>query len=135
MAVTSARQVASAWLIERSHDLATPFLLLDLSRVRSNLWLLRDAFPRAEIFYALKANPSPEILQVVAAEGGGFEISSDGELDLVESIGRPVRLISSNPIKSPGFIRRAAGAGIREFAVDSSAELTKIAREAPGASV
>ncbi|HVC32397.1 MAG TPA: type III PLP-dependent enzyme [Chloroflexota bacterium] len=126
---------AAARLIERSHALATPFLLIDPTRLRENLRQLRAAFPRAGIYYAVKANPHPRALQIVAEEGGGFEISSDGELDLVEAVGRGAPLLSSNPIKAPSFIRRAARAGVTAFAVDSADELVKVAREAPAASV
>ncbi len=126
---------AIARLIERSHELSTPFLLIDPARLRSNLHQLRAAFPGADVFYAVKANPHPGVLQILAEEGCGFEISSDGELDLVEATGRPTPLLSSNPIKAPGFIRRAARAGVLAFAVDSPDELRKIAFEAPGAAV
>jgi ornithine decarboxylase len=126
---------AAARLIDRSHALETPFLLIDPSRLRNNLHQLRAVFPAAEVFYAVKANPHPGVLRILAGEGCGFEISSDGELDLIEAAGRDVRLLSSNPIKAPGFIRRAARAGVAAFAVDSTDELVKIAREAPGAAV
>lgn len=126
---------AAARLIALSHGLTPPFLLVDRTRLRDNLRRLRAAFPGAEVFYAVKANPHPEILRVLAGEGCGFEISSDGELDLVEATGHGVPLISSNPIKSPSFIRRAARSGVDAFAVDSVDELVKIAGAAPGAAV
>jgi ornithine decarboxylase len=122
-------------LIEASRGLATPFLLIDLAQVRANLRRLRAAFGGAEVFYAMKANPHPAVLLALAAEGCGFEISSDGELDLIEALGEAVPLLSSNPIKAPRFVGRAARAGVEGFAVDSPAEVDKIAREAPGAAV
>lgn len=124
-----------ARLIQHSHGLPTPFLLIDPERLRSNLREIRAALPGAAVYYAVKANPHPDILRVLAQEGAGFEISSDGELDLVQSVGHRAPLLSSNPIKAPGFVRRAARAGVSAFAVDSPGELAKIAREAPGAAV
>lgn len=135
MAVTLPAYSSMARLIERSESLATPFLLQNLPKVRTNLRRLRDAFVDAEIYYAMKANPHPDILAVAAEEGCGFEISSDGELDLLDDLPGPLSVISSNPIKAPHFIRRARQAGVIEYAVDSAAEVTKVAREAPGASV
>lgn len=126
---------AIARLIESSHGLQTPFLLIDPDRLRSNLRQLRAAFPGAGVFYAVKANPHPGVLRILAGEGCGFEISSDGELDLVQATGRDTPLLSSNPIKAPGFIRRATRAGVMAFAIDSLDELSKIAAEAPGAAV
>lgn len=122
-------------LIEASHDLATPFLLIDRSRLWTNLERFRAAFPGAGLYYAVKANAHPGVLQTLAAAGCGFEISSEGELDLVREVAPGAALLSSNPVKSPRFIRRAAEAGVVAFAVDSRDELIKIAREAPGAAV
>ncbi|HLZ07835.1 MAG TPA: type III PLP-dependent enzyme [Chloroflexota bacterium] len=135
MAVTLPSSALMARLIERSASLATPFLLQDLDQVRRNLRRLREAFADAEIYYAVKANPHPDIVGVAADERCGFEISSDGELDLLMALPRVARIISSNPIKAPQFIRRASQSGVSEFAVDSGAEVAKVAREAPGASV
>ena len=135
VAVTLPAVSSTADLIEQGSALATPFMLQNLPRVRTNLRRLRDAFVDAEIYYAMKANPHPDILGVAAEEGCGFEISSDGELDLLENLPGRFPIISSNPIKAPRFIRRARQAGVEEYAVDSVAEVSKIAREAPGASV
>ncbi|MGH2460723.1 MAG: diaminopimelate decarboxylase, partial [Chloroflexota bacterium] len=74
---------AAARLIESSRGLETPFLLVDRTRLRDNARRLQAAFPGAGIYYAVKANPDPEILRVLANEGCGFEISSSGELALV----------------------------------------------------
>lgn len=125
----------SARLIERDRDWETPYLLIDLARVRANARRIQAAFPGAELFYAIKANAHPAVLRTLAAEGVGFEISSDGELDQVLALDHRAPLISSNPIKAPRFVGRAGRAGVSAFAVDSPDELRKIAREAPGASV
>jgi ornithine decarboxylase len=125
----------SARLIDRGRDLETPYLLIDLVRVRANARRFQAAFPGAELFYAIKANAHPSVLDALAAEGVGFEISSDGELDQVLALGTRAPLISSNPVKAPRFVGRAGRSGVQAFAVDAPDELRKIAREAPGAAV
>jgi ornithine decarboxylase len=135
VAVSVATSTRFDRLVGQSHRLETPFLLIDLPRVRENLRRLREAFGGAEVFYAVKANPHPAVLRAVAEAGGGFEISSEGELDLIAALGRAVPLISSNPIKSPGFIERSAHAGVEGLAIDSPDEIAKLARVAPGATV
>src|SRR6476469_2544210 len=45
-----------------AHKPATPCLVVDLSIVAGKYGDLRAALPAAEIFYAVKANPAPEIL-------------------------------------------------------------------------
>ena len=130
-----ARGDGLARLIEHGRDLATPYLLIDLAHVRANARRLQSAFPSADLFYAVKANPHPAVLRALAAAGCGFEISSEGELDQVLAVGGSSTIISSNPIKAPRFVGRAARAGVTAFAVDSPDELGKIAREAPGSGV
>jgi ornithine decarboxylase len=122
-------------LIEQSQNLPTPFLYMDLEQVRANYRGLLDAFGKVEIHYAVKANPHLGVLRALADEGCGFEISSEGELNLVEALGRPVPLISSNPIKTDRFIQRSVRAGVEGFAVDSPEEVAKVARVAPGVAV
>ena len=38
----------------------TPFLAVDLSEVKNKYEELQEYFPEANIYYAVKANPSPE---------------------------------------------------------------------------
>jgi diaminopimelate decarboxylase/aspartate kinase len=61
-------------------DEGTPRYVYDLATVRARLHALLDAGPVDRCFYALKANPHPEILRVLEAEGCGFECVSLGEL-------------------------------------------------------
>ena len=122
--------------LERFLDQApsTPTLLLDLGVVAEDYRTLEGALPGAGIFYALKANPHLEIVRVLQALGCGFEVSSVGELKLLLDLGVDgERIISSNPVKSPEFVRQASAAGVRHFAFDSAAELDKIAELAPEA--
>ena len=112
----------------------TPALVVDLSVLERDFQAFLTGFPGVPIFYAVKANPHPEVLTRLASLGAGFEISSQGELRLVKQIGVPgARIISGNPVKAPGFIAEAHDAGVTHFAFDSAAEVDKIARLAPGA--
>jgi ornithine decarboxylase len=45
------------------HQPATPCLVLDVDRVEDNFRTLRDALPLARIYYAVKANPAPQVLE------------------------------------------------------------------------
>ena len=57
---------------------ATPYLTIDLGRVRENFQILRSALPAAEIRYAVKANPAGPILRLLAGEGAAFDVASAG---------------------------------------------------------
>jgi ornithine decarboxylase len=114
----------------------TPFLALDLERVRHKYLELQGEFPHAAIHYAVKANPSPEIIQLLATLGSRFDIASRYELDLCLSLGVPATWLSyGNTVKKDMDIAYAFGCGVRLFAFDSEAELEKLGRHAPGAGV
>jgi ornithine decarboxylase len=114
----------------------TPFLALDLERVRHKYLELQGEFPHAAIHYAVKANPAPEIIQLLATLGSRFDIASRYELDLCLSLGVPATWLSyGNTVKKDLDIAYAFGCGVRLFAFDSEAELEKLGRHAPGAGV
>jgi ornithine decarboxylase len=104
-----------------------PLLLIDTDIVRAKARRMRAAMPRVQAHYAVKANPHPEVLRTLIEEGVGFEVASIAELDLLIGLGvDPTGVHYSNPVKSPAYIRYAAGKGLRWYAVDSEAELRKI---------
>ena len=76
------------------------------------------------ICYAVKANSSLAVLQVLARLGSGFDIVSEGELERVlRAGGDPARIVFSGVGKRAAEMRRALDAGIRCFNVESEAEL------------
>ena len=89
----------------------------------------------ANMFSAIKCNPDPYILRLLASLGAGFDCASAGEINQVLSIGGidPSRIIFANPCKAASFIRSAAKAGVDKMTFDNMDELYKIARVHPGA--
>ena len=113
---------------------ARPFLLIDPQIIRDKYRRFRAAMPRAHPHYAVKANPDPRVVQLLAKEGAGFEIASTAELDLLISLGiEPSKVHYSNPIKARQYIKYAAAKGVVWFAFDSLEELRKIHSVAPHA--
>ena len=114
----------------------TPFLVVDLDVVEENYRALASALPNAKIFYAVKANPAPEILNRLTGLGSNFDTASVVEIeDALAAGASPSRISYGNTIKKETDIARAHALGVRLFAFDSEAELDKIARAAPGARV
>lgn len=114
----------------------TPCLVVDLDVVEARYRSLSATLPFAETFYAVKANPAPEVLSRLRALGSGFDAASLGEIELCLAAGaEPGRIIFGNTVKRARDVAGARERGIGLFAFDSRAELLKIAREAPGAGV
>lgn len=111
-----------------------PFLLIDPEIIREKYRRFRAAMPRVHPHYAVKANPDPRVVQLLAKEGAGFEIASTAELDLLISLGAdPSKVQYSNPVKARQYIEYAAAKGVVWFAFDSLEELRKIHSVAPHA--
>jgi diaminopimelate decarboxylase len=79
------------------------------------------------ICYAVKANSSLAVLQVLARMGSGFDIVSEGELARVlRAGGDPSRIVFSGVGKRASEMRAALQAGIRCFNVESEPELQRL---------
>ncbi len=115
---------------------ATPCLVLDVDRVEQNFRTLQAALPLARIYYAVKANPAPQVLDRLVALGSRFDAASVEEVDACLDAGaRPQAISFGNTIKKATAIARAHKAGVSLFAFDSEEELAKLARHAPGSRV
>jgi ornithine decarboxylase len=111
-----------------------PFLLIDSNIIREKARRFATAMPRVRPHYAVKANPDPRVLRIVMEEGGGFEIASIAELDLLLGQGvAPAEVFYSNPVKSRDQIAHAAAKGVEWYVIDSSEELKKIQSIKPDA--
>ena len=113
-----------------------PCMVLDLDVVRDNYQSFAKALPDTRVFYAVKANPAPEVLDLLARLGSCFDTASVVEIQQVLATGcSPDRISFGNTIKKERDIARAHALGIRLFAVDCEEEVEKIARAAPGSRV
>ncbi|MBY5968164.1 diaminopimelate decarboxylase [Halomonas denitrificans] len=76
------------------------------------------------ICYAVKANSNLAVLNVLARQGAGFDIVSEGELERVLAAGGdPAKIVFSGVAKQPGEMARALEVGIKCFNVESRPEL------------
>jgi len=113
-----------------------PCLVVDLDVVRDNYVAFAKALPDTKVYYAVKANPAPEILKILTALGSCFDVASVSETEMVLASGcTPDRISYGNTIKKESEIATAHKLGVTLFAVDCEAEVEKIARAAPGARV
>ncbi len=122
--------------LEFSKNLETPNIVINLNTIKKNFIKLRDSFPYAHIYYAMKANPGEPVLKLLAEMGSNFDIASRYELDKILSLGvESFRLSYGNTIKKPRDIKYFYEKGVRLFATDSKDDLKAIAENAPGSKV
>ncbi|SDB08015.1 type III PLP-dependent enzyme [Bauldia litoralis] len=113
-----------------------PCLVVDLDVIRENFLNFSKALPDSRVFYAVKANPDPAVLKLLAGLGSNFDCASVAEIDMARNAGATADRISyGNTIKKERDVAAAYNRGVRLFAVDCPEEVDKIARAAPGSRV
>src|SRR6476646_11723757 len=87
-----------------------PCLVLDLDVVRENYLAFAKSLPDTKVFYAVKANPAPEILKLLASMGCCFDVASITETEAALAAGAtPERISYGNTIKKETEIAIAFG--------------------------
>jgi diaminopimelate decarboxylase len=108
-------------------DAALPAYVYDLGGLDSHVAAIRAALPvGVEFCYAVKANPDPAVLRVVARYADGLEIASGGELAHVTAAVPGARLTFGGPGKTPAELAAAVRAGVARFHVESPHELRQL---------
>src|SRR6202166_5386138 len=96
-----------------------PCLVVDLDVVKDNYNAFAKALPDTRVFYAVKANPAPEVLALLAKLGSCFDTASIPEIEMALAAGAPAERISyGNTINKERDVARAYVLGVRLFAVD-----------------
>ncbi|EAU85127.1 ornithine decarboxylase [Coprinopsis cinerea okayama7 len=116
-------------------DAEKAFFVADLSQVyrQHQRWI--TCLPEIQPFYAVKCNPDPYVIRLLAALGAGFDCASLNEISSVLNVGGidPSRIIFANPCKAVSFIRNASRMGVDTMTFDNADELYKVARSHPKA--
>ncbi|MFW8595649.1 type III PLP-dependent enzyme [Cribrihabitans neustonicus] len=113
-----------------------PTLVIDSEAVARQYRALDRGLGRARIHYAVKANPAPGILEMLARLGSNFDAASRAEIEMCLAAGAtPDRITFGNTIKRASDIAFAHALGITHFSADAVEELDKLAEHAPGAHV
>lgn len=122
--------------MEFSKELETPNIVVNLNTIKRNYTALKDSFPFARIYYAVKSNPGEPVLKMLSEMGSNFDIASRYELDLISQFNVTSDRISyGNTIKKAKDIKYFYDKGVRMFATDSKDDLRNIAEQAPGSKI
>jgi ornithine decarboxylase len=90
---------------------------------------------KGDVFYAVKANPSPWVIRTLAENGvNSFDVASQAEVELVAAHAPGARMAFMHPVKSRRAIQAAYfDHGVKTFALDTEEELAKILEATEGA--
>jgi ornithine decarboxylase len=121
----------------------TPIVVIDHDVIRRNYATFRRAMPKVQAYYAIKANPAPEILKTLYDSGASFDVASWPEFQQVyayiEHLPAKARqdfiwdkIIYANPIK-PRETLEALNHYKPLITYDNRDELKKIRQHAPDA--
>jgi ornithine decarboxylase len=124
-------------LLKFAEEFGTPLMVVDHKIIRDNYEKFVNLMPRVKPFYAIKANPEPEIIRTLYKCGSNFDVASLEELNLVESsilgsieekeIFLEYNVIYANPVKRFNSLHKIE---MKQMAMtyDNFAELDKIAK-------
>lgn len=110
------------------------FFVADMGDVYRQHLRWKKHLKRVKPHYAVKCNPDPEVLRLLAGLGTGFDCASKAEIEQVLRLGvDPSRIIYAQPCKTKSYVRYAAKEGVRQMTFDNADELYKIKEIFPNA--
>jgi ornithine decarboxylase len=138
MANVSARQLQA---LVKQHG--TPLVVVNHDAIRENYATFKRHLPRVQAYYAVKANPAPEIIHTLYQAGASFDVASLPEFLLVYELikKRPARvrqafvwdkIVYANPVKAKDTLR-ALDRYKPLVTFDNRAEVLKVKNCAPHA--
>jgi diaminopimelate decarboxylase len=106
----------------------TPLYVLSRRRLEAEYDGVERAFRSrdlaAEIYFSVKTNPLPRIVEILADRGSGAEIISEYELWLVRKLGlNGDRILVNGSLKTPSLLENAAACGARLINLETEAEV------------
>nr|POE51511.1 ornithine decarboxylase [Quercus suber] len=110
------------------------FFVADLGEVYRQHMRWKRHLQRVTPHYAVKCNPDPAVLKLLAALGSGFDCASKTEIEQVLKLGvDPSRIIYAQPCKTTSYLKYAAKQNVKQMTFDNTDELYKVKRVAPNA--
>ncbi len=114
-----------------AQTIGTPFYLYSKNTLLRHYRRLEESLASIEhiICYAMKANPSLAICKVLADEGSGADVVSDGELRRAIKAGiPPEKIVFNGNGKTDEELRAALETGVLMFNADSEGEIITLNR-------
>lgn len=103
------------------------FFVADLGDVYRQHLRWKKHLGRIIPHFAVKCNPDPMVIRLLAALGTGFDCASKSEIELVLREGvDPSRIIYAQPCKTKSYLRYTSKENVKQMTFDNSDELYKI---------
>jgi len=121
----------------------TPLFVVDHKVLRQNYATFRKHLPRVQAYYAVKANPAPEIVRTLYEAGASFDVASMAEFHIVHDNIKDLpdkdrqdfiwdKIIYANPIKDTETLK-ALNKYKPLVTYDNVEEIKKVRKYAPSA--
>jgi ornithine decarboxylase len=137
--------ITKALLKKLGRERGTPLFVVDHDALRANYREFRKYLPRVQVYFAVKANPLPEIVRTFFLEGASFDVASMPEFNIVYDNIKGMapkarqewiwdKIIYANPNKPVATLEE-----LNQYkplvTFDNAEELLKIKKHAPQAGV
>ncbi|XP_011866963.1 PREDICTED: ornithine decarboxylase 2-like [Vollenhovia emeryi] len=119
-----------------TNDKETAFYVMDIGNIikKHHDWITK--LPRVIPHFAVKVNPNPTVIKILAALNACFDCASKQEIKQVMQHGvQGDRIIFAHPAKYSSHIEYARTMNVKQMTVDSESELYKIKDIFPEANV
>src|ERR1043165_846569 len=121
----------------------TPLFVVDHKVLRQNYATFKKHLPRVQAYYAVKANPAPEIVHTLYQAGASFDVASMAEFHIVHDQIKDLpdqqrqdfiwdKIIYANPIKDTDTLQ-ALNQYKPLVTYDNLEEIKKVRKYAPSA--
>src|SRR6266481_2258847 len=77
------RRMTTKLLQSLAKEHGTPLVVIDHDQIRRNYAAFKKSLPKVQAYYAVKANPAPEIVRTLYKAGASFDVASLPEFMLV----------------------------------------------------
>lgn len=110
----------------------TPVYVYSSATIARHYTVYQQALgPKAQVFYAMKANANIGVLMTLARLGAGADVVSEGEIRKAMAAGIPAeRIVFSGVGKTEAELAHAVSVGLHQINIESEGELEALSRVA-----
>ena len=110
-----------------------PYCVVDVNKITQAYSTWKQWLPEVSVYYAVKCNPHPKVIQHMHSLGIQFDCASKKEITDVLQIAPASSVLFAHPVKIPHHIQYARDMGVKTLVYDSVSELYKIKQTHPNA--